>query len=282
MTMKSLLQAVFIVLPTLAASAQTGRPVAAELQRFKDAGAVIVSSDNELVSLAKQYIDFGHVYLPNEVDTANFNGLYISEYTSDGGVQRGYTYGGGWASRSSDYYLVSTTEPAKPGIKGDALRTSAASVGVPVSNTLREKLPMYLIVFNNLLHLSYKANEDISVNPKNPSMEQAIGSKVQELKNLKLLLFEHELHKSLVAHPEKIAGVYPYPYEVGDLFSVTRAVNEKQPGKAAIFVSTASAFWSIYVLRCDTHELLYGWSRRTSGKELSLTDLAALAAVIDK
>lgn len=268
------------------AGAQTevpkGRPVAAELQRFKDAGAVIVSSDNELVALAKQYIDFGKIYLPNEVDTTGFKGLYISEYTTEGASSRGYTYGGGWASRGSDFFLVSTTKPAKPGVKGETVRTSAASVGVPVSNTLREKLPLYLIVFNNLLHLSYQADLDISVAPKEPSMEQVIGAKVKELKTLKLLVMEHELHKSLVAHPEKIAGAYPYPYEVGDLFTIPRAVKEKQPGTAAIFVSASSAFWAVYVIRCDTHELLYAWSKRMTGKELSLTDFSALAATIAK
>lgn len=275
----------FLVLSTWMATAQTvvpGRPVAAELQRFKDAGAVIVSSDNELVALAKQYIDFGHVYLPTEVDTTRFKGLYISEYTADGGVQRGYTYGGSWASRGSDFFLVSTTEPAKPGSKGNSLRASAASVGVPVSNSLREKLPLYLIAFNNLLHLSYTANQDISVAPKDPSMAQAIGAKVQELKNLKLVIMEHEVHKSLAAKPEKIAEVYPYPYEMGDLFSATRAVTEKQPGKAVIFISSSTAFFSVYVLRCDTHELLYGWSKRMGGHELTAGDLATLAATIKK
>jgi len=284
--MKPLLLASFALLPVLGATAQTdapkGRPVAAELQLFKDKGAVIVSSDKELVALAKEYIDFGEVYLPTEVDTATFKGLYICEYTAAGGVQRGYTYGNTWGSQGSDYYLISTTEAIRPGVKGRALNASAASVGVPVSNTLREKLPLYMIVFNNLLHLSYKANKDISVDPSEPSMEAAIGGKVKALASLKLLVMEHELHKSLAANPDKIGKVYPYPYEKGDLFSVIRAVKEKQEGKAAMFITSSQAFWGFYVLRCDNHELLYGWSKRIPGHEFSEKDFAMLATAIGK
>lgn len=284
--MKPLLFASFALLPVLAATAQTeapkGRPVAAELQLFKDKGAVIVSSDKELVALAKEYIDFGQIYLPTEVDTANFKGLYICEYTSAGGVSRGYTYGNSWASQGSDYYLVSTTEAILPGSKVRALNASGASVGVPVSNTLREKMPLYMIVFNNLLHLSYRADKDISVDPADPSMETAIGDKIKQLQKLKLLVMDHELHKSLSASPDKIGKVYPYPYEKGDLFSVIRAVKEKQEGKAAMFITSSQAFWGFYVLRCDTHELLYGWSKRISGHELTEKDFAMLAAAVGK
>lgn len=273
------LPALIVALPL---PAQKGRPVAAELQLFKDEGAVIVSSDTELVRLVQTYIDFGEIYTPDEVDVKGFKGLFISEFTSRGRTYVDYHQTYNVVTYGSDFYLVVATEPMQPGFRGRSLRESRTSVGVPVSNTLREKLPLFMILLNNLLHLSHRADEDLSVDPLNSSIEHVIGSKAADLKNHTLLIMEHDLGKSYAAKPEKIGIVYPHPYEVSDLYGVLRAVQNREKGKAALFVSASQAFWGVYILRCDTHELLYAWGRRMYGRELGSGDFSAIASMLTR
>lgn len=270
-----------ISLPAISTLAQTkGRAVAAELQLFKDEGAMIVSSDTELVRLAKTYIDFGELYTPEEMNPEGFKGLYISEYTAMGMAQTDNRSGYDVITFGSDYYLLASTEPAIPGERGRTLRHSQACVGVPINNTLRERLPLLMIAFNNLLHLSYATNEDISVAPPQLSMERAIGTKILALRGMELLIMNHELNKSLTAKPEKIGNVYPYPYAVSDLYEALRAVHNRTPGKAVVFAHASQTYWAVYVIRCDTHELLYGWARRMYGRELNVSDFSNITTAI--
>lgn len=248
---------------------EKGRSVRPELERFKKHGAAVNSSDTQMVNMIRAYVTFGEIFTLDEVEDSKFEGLYFNEvmpsdmyyYTSSsGGARRA------WAG--SEYFLIVSTKRFPLGKTHGHLREHGAVASVPISNSLREKWPLYLTALNSILHHAHRLDEDISIAPKEYCMKSALGKKVLELKNLDLLIMNSELSEGLQKKTFKIGEVYPFPHTIVDLYEGLKAFEDRKPRSALIFTNQAAEYRAVYILRCDTHELIYGWVQNGTGGAL--------------
>jgi hypothetical protein len=275
MTMKYLITSV-LLLACLASHAQReSLNYRSNLDKFKKHGAMVVSPDTQLVSILKEYIDFGPIYARDEVSPSTFKGVYILEFVNG---LKFFTYN---TYATAGYFLVINEKYMKAHEQPGSLAKSEFLVAMRVPGDIREKLPLYATVFNKLIHLTYEKDQDVTVLPGTGGINRALGNNVLELKSKDLLIMQFEAGESIL-DADKIKKSYPYKYTIKDIKDVLSAYENREEGKAIFVFCPIGNAKGKYIIDCATGKLLYGTDHDSPSSYIHEKDLAMLNDAIKK